>query len=347
MDRSNIIRWAWIITIVLVSILLIPFSLVLIFAFFTALMLDRLVAFLCKRGGLSRIWAVLGSFLIFIGGAAGLLYFSVSVLVKQILVFSDKLPAILRELYTGTLLPAIKRWEYYSEAMPANVMKSVENAAERGINSLEGLAQNIVESILQMAASVPGLFIDILIYLIALFLFSLELPVIKKGIRQMFREATYQKIMMVYKDLMKAAMGFLKAQILLSLITFILALAGLMILHIPYPMIWSLVIVCVDILPILGTGSVLVPWALFLFFQGSEHLAIGLIILFFIITVTRRVIEPKVYSANLGLTPLASLISLYVGFKLLGFFGLFIGPAFVIIFETLKRAGIIKFQVKI
>ena len=126
-----------------------------------------------------------------------------------------------------------------------------------------------------------------------------------------------------------------------------MAFLGLSILGVPYTTLLSLLIVVVDILPILGTGSVLVPWAVIAILQDSSTLGVGLIILFVVITVVRRIVEPKVYSANLGLTPLAALVSLYIGLKVLGVAGLFIGPALVIVYETLKKAGIIRWKVTI
>ncbi|HZG70363.1 MAG TPA: AI-2E family transporter, partial [Chondromyces sp.] len=116
----------------------------------------------------------------------------------------------------------------------------------------------------------------------------------------------------------------------------------LSILRVPYTALISLIIVFVDILPILGTGSVLVPWAVYSLIQGNQFLGIGLITLFIVITVVRRTLEPKVFSSNMGISPLAALISLFIGFKILGFIGFFVGPAIVIIYDTLRQAGIIK-----
>ena len=99
--------------------------------------------------------------------------------------------------------------------------------------------------------------------------------------------------------------------------------------------------------PILGTGSVLVPWAIVAILQSNHFLGIGLLVLFIVITVVRRIVEPKVYSSSLGISPLAALISLYIGFKLLGLMGIFLGPAMVIVYDTLKKANIIKLNFKI
>ena len=161
------------------------------------------------------------------------------------------------------------------------------------------------------------------------------------------KEQTRQKVFLVGSQLNKAGLGFLKAQAILSLVTFIMAVIGLSILDVRFAVLLSLLIVIVDILPILGTGSVLVPWAVIALIQDNNFLGFGLIILFLVITVVRRVIEPKVYSSSLGISPLASLISMYVGFKLLGIAGIFIGPIIVIIFETLKKANIIPMKFKV
>ncbi|MGG4265939.1 AI-2E family transporter [Peribacillus simplex] len=88
--------------------------------------------------------------------------------------------------------------------------------------------------------------------------------------------STYQKISLVYQDLSMAAVGFIKGQILLSLITFIMAYGGLW-LNVKYTIPLTLLIVVVNILPILGTGSVLVPWAVIVWAQGNHHLGIGLV----------------------------------------------------------------------
>ena len=342
MNRSIWILWMWRIGFLLLLFWLIPYSWALILALFTALLLNGIVDWLCKSFSMKRLWAVFIVFVLYVGSLTTLTFLLISVLTRQIITVSEKVPNIARELYQTVMLPFIKQWEQYSKTLPADTIWSIENAMERGIRSLEGFTQNFVQGTVQFVTSVPALFIDLLIYLIAVFLICLELPIIRERVKQFFRDSTYQKISFVYQDLSIAAVGFLKAQVLLSLLTFIMAYAGLWLLNVPYTLLLTLLIVIVDILPILGTGSVLVPWAIIVFFQGNQHLAIGLLLLFLVITIVRRTVEPKVYSANMGLTPLAALISLYLGFKLLGFIGLFVGPALVIVYETLKKVGVIK-----
>jgi sporulation integral membrane protein YtvI len=343
-----LLRWFWRIVILLIVIFLVPYSWTLIFAFITAMLLDGFVSSISKTFKLkNRLWSVLIAFLVYVGALLGLAFIVVSVLTKQIINFSQKSPGFAKDLYSSVVLPFMKRWESYAQTLPAEVIKSAEGTVEKGIASLEKFTQNLVEGTVQLVAVVPGFLIDFLIYLIALFLILLEFPAIKRKVRTFLKESTYQKFSLVFQDLSKAGIGFIKAQLLLSLITFVMAYTGLWLLKVPYTLLLSVLILFVDILPILGTGSVLVPWAIVAMFQGNQHLGIGLIIMFIVITIVRRIVEPKVYSANMGLTPLAAVISLYLGFKILGFAGLFLGPALVIVYETLRKAGVIKMNFRL
>ncbi|YCI78077.1 sporulation integral membrane protein YtvI [Bacillus sp. R1-10] len=347
MNVAVFFRWFWRGIFLLVILIVIPYSWALILALLTAILLDGLVRMIGETANLHRFWAVLFSFVLYVGGLMSITYFSFSVLIKKVIVYSEEFPGFIREVYLTAILPVIRQWERYSQTLPPNLIQSVEQTMEKGVMALEGFTEGFVQDMVQFVTLIPGFFIDFLIYLIALFLISLELPKLRKKAVFYLKTSTYQKISLVYQDLSMAAVGFIKAQILLSLITFIMAYGGLWLLNVKYMVPLAMLIVVVDILPILGTGSVLVPWAAIVWAQGNHHLGIGLIILFLVITIIRRTIEPKIYSANMGLSPLASLVSLYLGFKMLGFLGLFLGPSILIVYDTLKRAGVIKTNFKI
>jgi predicted PurR-regulated permease PerM len=95
-----------------------------------------------------------------------------------------------------------------------------------------------------------------------------------------------------------------------------------------------------DLLPIVGTGMVFVPWIIGLFVFGSASEGVKLLIIYLVATVIRQLLEPKIMAHSIGLHPLATLISMYVGLHLLGGFGLVLGPGLVIIYEALRKAGV-------
>ena len=144
----------------------------------------------------------------------------------------------------------------------------------------------------------------------------------------------------VFVDLKRAFFGFIKAQLTLISITTIIILIGLLVLRVNYAITIALVTGLVDIIPYLGTGLIFVPWIIYEFITGDINLAIGLVVLYVIVLVQRQIMEPKVLSSNIGMDPLATLISLFVGFKLIGFLGLIVGPITLVILTTLQKANV-------
>jgi sporulation integral membrane protein YtvI len=330
-------KWVFITLLLLLIIFLLPYSLPIIFAFVTSVLLEGAVKMLQRHGHFSRLYAVLTSFVLYIVSLALIGYFMVNIIFKQIVSLSHKAPSFGKGLYITTILPIINRWNRYSETLPNDVISSIEHTLENSVNSLDLLAKNLIQGTIGFVAIVPGFLLEFLIYMVALFLISLELPRLREKLEGYLTESSKQKFHIIITQLSSAGIGFIKAQVFLSLLTFVMAYAGLWLLHIPYTALLALLIVVVDILPILATGPVLVPWAVVAILQGNQPLGISLIILFVVITVVRRIIEPKVYSKSMGISPLAALISLYIGFKLLGFIGLFLGPSLVILYESLKK----------
>jgi sporulation integral membrane protein YtvI len=340
-------KWVWTAVVAVIILFLVPYSLPLIFAFLTAVMLEGMVQWIIKKLNFKRLQAVIAVFIgyVLLLGVIG--YNLISIIAHQAVSLSQRTPTFVRDFYRTAILPLMGKWEFYSKNFPHEVILQIEGTIEKNVNTLDSFLQQLIASTINLLTAIPGFLIEFLVYLIALFLFSLELPRLKVKLESHLREQTRQKVFLVGSQLNKAGVGFLKAQVILSLVTFIMAMAGLSILGVKYTGLLSILIVIVDILPILGTGSVLVPWAVIAILQDNNFLGIGLIILFLVITVVRRVIEPKIYSQSLGISPLASLVSMYIGLKLLGLAGIFIGPIVVIIYDTLRKANIIQMNFKI
>jgi len=145
--------------------------------------------------------------------------------------------------------------------------------------------------------------------------------------------------------------AYLKAEITLVFVSFIISLAGFYIfmfagLNIKYPLLIALVIAFVDALPILGSGTVMVPWAVISALDGDINLGISIVSLWILMCIVRQFLEPKVISNKIGIHPIFTLIAMYTGFKLIGVIGMLIGPIVLIIikniFGTLIEQGIIK-----
>lgn len=327
-----------------IALFLLPYSVPFLLALLTAILLEPVVLFLVRSLRVNRLAAVIGSFLVFLLGFAAIAYWLGTQIVVQSVDLAQRLPAYSQHLFEY-LESTFGRWELYYSTLPAEIVIQIQQVFDSLKTSAFATASTLAKGILGAVATIPGFLLTTIIYLIALFLISLDLPRLRVGFLRMFTTSAREKINVVFTQLNRATVGFLRAQIILSFVTFLIAWLGLIILKVKYAAVIALLIVLVDILPILGTGSFLLPWAAYSFFTDKTHLAIGLIVLFLTITVIRRIIEPKILASNLGISALAALVSLFLGFQIIGFFGLILGPALVIIYEALRKAGFLKFKI--
>ncbi len=321
------------------------YSIPLLLALLTAIMLEPVVKLFIRLFKGRRLLAVTVTFILYLAGFGILSYWLTTTLVIQVIEFITVLPS-----YSVHLFEVAENTFYEMENFYATLPPEVVRTLEEGLVGLKDYgvetAKNLTSGILGLITAIPGLLIYFIIYVVAVFLFSLDLPRLYAEFLNLFTTSAREKVELVFSQLSRATVGFFRAQIILSFITYILALVGLMILDVEYAVILALLIVFVDILPILGTGSFLVPWAAYSFFiNNNDHLAFGLLIMFGVITIVRRIIEPKILGSSLGISALAALVSLYIGFQLLGFIGLIVGPAIVIIYEALRSAGFIKIKI--
>ena len=137
------------------------------------------------------------------------------------------------------------------------------------------------------------------------------------------------------------------ATVILSFITWVFTYIGLLIIGVDSAFIISLLIWFIDILPIVGATGFTIPWAAYAYIVGDPTLGIQLIILSIVLLVQRKVLEPKIFGTGVGLTPLPTLISMFIGLKLMGFLGFFIGPLILIVIKTILESGLIKTDFKI
>ena len=215
---------------------------------------------------------------------------------------------------------------FESEALKSlgiDINSALRDAVGSMISSLTGALPSAAVSIVK---EIPNVLLFIIVFLIAAFYFSADRGHISESLSSVLPEKWAQKIPVIKEKFKKTVTGYIKAYFLIMLLTFFEMLAGLTLLDVEYALIMAIVISVVDILPILGAGTVLVPWAIFSFLSSDTPLGVGLLILYAVTLVVRQFIEPKIVGSTLGIHPLATLASVYLGLRFLGFIGIFVGP---------------------
>ena len=189
----------------------------------------------------------------------------------------------------------------------------------RGIRYVLGLAGNLL-------TQVPDSALTLGTAVISGYMISAKLPKLRQWFRDHLPLSKLKPFLDAFNRVKTALAGWLLAQVKLSGVTLLLLAGGFLLLRIPNGLLWALVICLLDALPVLGTGVVLLPWALISFLQSDIPRAIGLAGLYASITLIRSTLEPKLVGRQLGLDPLVTLMALYTGYKLWGIGGMILAP---------------------
>lgn len=337
-----------IVALLIIGYFVLSLSIPLIVALITALSLNPLVRLLQYRIKLNRKASVLIVFLLFLIVVGLLGTFLVTKAIGQAVNFVEDVPSHINKINT-----IYSDWEgrisEYGKDLPNEFVVAVTDSFNTYVTSLNATLKEhlTINRIAGIFSQIPQYIVSILVYLIALFLFMLELPILREKIFNIFTKETAEKVTFMNNRIKNVIVGFFKAQFLVSLIIFAVSLIGLFIIAPEVALIMSLIIWIIDLIPIIGSIIVLGPWALIMFMAGDVSVGIELSILAIILLAIRRTVEPKVMGKHMGLSPLATLISMFLGLKIFGLLGFIIGPLILIIYISAREAGILKLNIKI
>ncbi len=346
--RKHIIVGISIMLIVLAFYFIMPVSIPLVAALITALILDPLVKILQLKTSLKRHFLVMIVFTVFTTILGACIFFITTKAVGQSVKFVEDFPQYVNHI-SETWSNYEQQFKNTAQNLPKEVVHSITEEITEFLNTMMiSIRKNLnIENISAIISYIPNFLVSFLVYLIALFLFMLDLPKIQNGFYKHLTDETSEKVKFMTNRISNFVIGFFKAQFLVSLIIFAVCLIGLLVISPKVAIIMSIVVWIIDLIPIIGSIIILGPWSLYHLLSGDIVFGTKLAILAIVLLIIRRTIEPKVMGVHMGLSPLATLIAMYLGLKTLGILGIIIGPLLLIIFKAAKEAGIIKLNFKI
>lgn len=188
------------------------------------------------------------------------------------------------------------------------------------------------------ATSIPGTIVSVVITVISTFFMAIDFDLVLGFLKKLI-PSSKRELVDTSMHYTKSMIGvYIKSYTMLFSLTFVELTIGFSLLKIPYSVLLALIISIFDLLPILGTGGILLPWALILLVMGNIKLAAGIAALYVIITAVRQTLEPKIVGAQIGLHPLATLISMIVGLRLFGLPGLIACPVTLAVITAMNRS---------
>ena len=235
--------------------------------------------------------------------------------------------------------------------IPEDVISTIQTSAMEFVEVIINFVKQWLTSILSFLTSIPTIGIYTAITFLALYFICVDRIYMLDQLEHHFPQQWVRTLGTHLRKLVKTLGGYLKAELILVLISFIISLIGLYIfnivgLNVPYPLIAALLIGFIDLLPIFGSGFVMLPWAIISAFTGDITLGVSILILWAIMSIVRQFVEPKIVSGQIGIHPIFTLIAMYTGYKFIGILGMVIGPIVLIIiknvFATLIDKGVFK-----
>lgn len=253
---------------------------------------------------------------------------------ELMLSFSDALERIQSQIYM------------YMDSAPQGVREYLQTATDALWQGLYGLpvllSQWALDALGTMAQASPDILLFIVTAGIGTYFISATYPRTTAFILAQLPENFKNRMEGLREDMKGNFMGFIRAQLLLMLLTFFQLLLGFLLLGVKSPVGLAAMTAVIDALPVFGTGIVLVPWAIYSLLMGSTGRGLGLLICWAVIYLVRNCIQAKLLGDQIGLDALASLLAVYVGWRAWGVWGMLSFPVLLVTLQQLNDRGVIK-----
>ena len=300
-------------------------------------MVRPLIDKICHKTKASRAFVTI--FVLFLAMAlliAAIVVFTIAIANQVGNIFDGIIEALSKEDNAVTkVLDLITRLE---EKVP--VLSKFSNTSVNALvmdmmtEGIKRLSISLTGKIASVISALPQIILTVFVVFLSLFYFAKDYDKFGTKVMSYLPSTVKEKASRIKNDIILVVGKFIKSYVLLMFLTFSMLFAGFLVLGMKNSFVLALIVAIVDILPIFGVGTVLVPWAIILFINGQNGLGIGMLILFGVIYLVRQYAEPRIVSAQMNVHPLATLFAMYAGLKLGGILGLIFAPLLAYIIKT-------------
>lgn len=316
-----------------------PWVLPFVIALVLGELMHPLVSRLSRLRRVSRSLAV--GLVLFV--ALGIILFLLTALTAELVADLKSLADALPGLYDKAVVLGdrfAKAFGALHTSMPASVQSLMESGMANLQDSLKGAASKLT-GVVGIFSSLPTFLLNIVIAFVATFYIARDRTEINGFLLGLFPVEWRPQIRQVKQEVWTSTIGYVKAQLMVILIATIYSVTTLSILRVPYAVLIGILVGVADVLPLLGPGTVYLPWAAYAAFTGDLKMAVILLVIFGIQAVIRQVVEPRLVGEQMGLHPLATLFAIYMGFQVFGALGVVLGPIVVTLLKSVVRSGLL------
>lgn len=321
--------------------LLMPFVIAFVIAYF----LKWPIRFVSAKLKIPRKLTAILMVILFYGTIGTLLTLLVIRAISSLTTLVQNLPLIFRDSIVPFLTDIFTNLEDSILRLDPRLLDTLEYLSEHLIQSLGQLASSLslgsMGFLSSLASSLPMLFIKLLLMVISTFFLAMDYDRVTVFLVRLLNRPARNMFLQIKQYVVGTLFVCIRSYAIIMSITFVELTIGLSIIGISHAPLIALCIAIFDILPVLGTGGIMIPWAVIAALQGHYSLAVQLFIVYLVVTIVRNIIEPKIVGGQLGLHPVATLASMFVGSQLLGVVGLFGFPILLSLLRYLNDNGTI------
>lgn len=284
-----------------------------------------------------------GAFLL-VTVAVALVFLVLYLVINRAAAEIGRLSTYLSSLTAEELAPIKEKLRALLDRLP---LVDGEKALQTALTRLQAVLTDSLPNVQSTVSMATGLFTGILdfaltfvVTVVSCYYMTVDRARVSAFFYRLCPQSLARHLRPIRTEVLGALGKYLKAYGIIILITFTELFAAFTVLHLDYALLLAAVIAVIDILPVLGTGTVLIPWALVcLFITRNLYLGVGLIITYIVIMVIRQIVEPRIVGGSIGLHPLATMVAMFAGLKLFGVFGMLFLPFAVLTLRNLLAKG--------
>lgn len=281
-------------------------------------LLAREIKLLKIRRSLLAKAIIIFNYGVFIVLAISLLVFCII----QIYNILEILPDYLQELYIM----------FSNNSYIIDISKYLDFIYSGSMSLIENVSGSFIHGLIMIIMKIPSIMFDLIFVIMTSLFMLLDYPRIDNLLIK-----RYPMVSLVVDTTKEVFSNLFKAYFIIMIVTFFELWVGFLIIQLEHSMVLACIIAIFDFLPLLGIDMIMIPWIVICAFTNKISLALGLLVIYLVIVITKNILEPKLIAKGLGISPLVSLIGMYLGMKVLGFVGLIIVPIIlVIVIQVIK-----------
>lgn len=322
---------------------LLRFFLPFVIGWILAVIANPLVRFLESRLKILRRHSSVLIIVLVLAGLIGLIYLVSAKIIAECAGLIQDFPQLFAraKIEAEEALESLERVFVYFPSGVQTFFEEFWNNLGRYLSSLaERIATPTVAAAGTVARGIPSVLVNVIITVLSSYFFIAEQDKIMYQIRKWTPRWLKSYLEFLREDAKRLVGGYFLAQFRIMFVVAAVLAVGFFVLGVEYGLVFAVLIALLDFLPVLGTGTILGPWALVKLLSGEYAFAAGLVLLYLLTQVVRQVIQPKIVGDTMGLPPLTTLFLLYLGFKIQGIAGMILAVPVGLLAGSLYRHGV-------